>query len=1532
MRHKHHHSTFHLLFSKFLIFFLVFAWIFSGWPVVWNNPRIPPKIEEAQAAAINYYKNSFAASTAGGSQAITGVGFQPKAIIFFYTTQTAAGNSSTSSGYGMGFATASSTQRAIATYSVAAGTSDTARVSSETKTIIILSAVGTIGAAASLTSFDSNGFTIQWNTTPASAYIIHYVAIGGAAIANATAGTFSLTTGTGSLAVTGTGFKPDFLMFLGIDSSSASETIDANDIFHLGFTSGTTTQAGLSLYSRDGLNSSDTCSTQRNDNAVVIAGPAGTACNTVDALASLTSFDSDGFTLNKSDAPSSAVKVHYLALKGAQFKVGVFNSPTSSGNSAVTGVGFKPEGLMLASFARAASTAATANYYFGLGSTDGTRAGRISRADTDNDNNPDPDISTNLSEAFGAYTGNGTLGLVASLTSFDNDGFTLNWSTTQSTARQIIYWAIAGLPAFTQSAYRFFENSNSTDVGSPLAAQDTAASLSLAGAAFRLRALIHIGDSQLKSSGQSFKLQFAQRGADSQCDTSFSGETYSDVTTSTAIAYNDNSTPADGTALTSNANDPTHSSDTVVNQTYEELNNFTNSQAAIAAGQDGKWDFSLKDNNATPTAATYCLRVVKNDGTLLDDYSVIPQITTSNVTDYITGSLGKSSDSWYGAIPVYLQLHGALTSQNYPHARAKVDTAASETYYTSLTWNSSTSQFEGIIYVGSWYCNGCTDPTTGLFSVTVQLDNNSDFGSIDYSASAGTFTTFIVRRWNAINATAMGYGTEFNPTWNSSGGYWDYSIDDFSIGYPSSTQTNVAFAIPFYPTTATISNISVTLSGSSISQGTPASTTDCWWWDADTHTLYVQKASVAANTWYTINNISFRADTDLFMTRFDRLQTYNISERLFNDGMVMANQYVNTSVFGCGHEGAGEQVELTGRNFNNNDDVNLDCMERVAVHVDNTIRTDSSNYYSAAIKWKPNECTSWILSEDNNKIVWRVISDDTPSTGWAQQLNNQISATRTQEFYASKPYIKNTYEFKNNDTSVHIYPLVWGREQWLGTDRDANDQGRFAGDTTNRTIESTVGINTLPESWMTSYDTAIYAAMGVIFQKNDPARYGYFLSSAPILNQSPWAEWVNQGSEYRVDDNDSGTVASNTFFDKNWPSVGAGQTVSFTFWQWGYVTTSWTGIENKMREDYYETGGVKTTQAAYRFFTNIDSTDVGAPMADLNTAATTTSSGQSFRLRLLIRVETNDLLQNGETFKLQFATKTGASCGDDETFDDVSSSTPIAFYDNGLPSDGANLTSNANDPTDGGRTVRAQTYEEANNFTNAVQIIYTNEDGMWDFALKDNNAPAQTSYCFRALKFNAATTSYQLLNTYTVYPEVQTAPLSQSLTLTINPLTVNLGTLAPQIPVTATSSATVVITGYNNGYNLSIKRDNATSTLYLSTNPATTFPDYSPSWDPTANGGSGNATTSPGSVFSFRVMSSSTTSNYNSNWWGANDNEGIAKYAGMPTSSANIVVCTSAACQNGTTTSMLQYRVDAPLIQPIGNYTGTITITVLGNI
>ena len=49
--------------------------------------------------------------------------------------------------------------------------------------------------------------------------------------------------------------------------------------------------------------------------------------------------------------------------------------------------------------------------------------------------------------------------------------------------------------------------------------------------------------------------------------------------------------------------------------------------ALIPAGQDGLWDFALNDLSGY---GVYCLRVVETDGSVLDGYSQIPEVTLCN--------------------------------------------------------------------------------------------------------------------------------------------------------------------------------------------------------------------------------------------------------------------------------------------------------------------------------------------------------------------------------------------------------------------------------------------------------------------------------------------------------------------------------------------------------------------------------------------------------------------------------------------------------------------------------------------------------------------------------------------------------------------------------------------------------------------------------------------------------------------------------------------------------------------------------------
>ncbi|PLS81526.1 hypothetical protein CYG49_01880, partial [Candidatus Saccharibacteria bacterium] len=173
----------------------------------------------------------------------------------------------------------------------------------------------------------------------------------------------------------------------------------------------------------------------------------------------------------------------------------------------------------------------------------------------------------------------------------------------------------------------------------PLAAQDTAAALPPEGK-MRLRMNVAVtSDITVAPGNSNLKLQFAKRGTDNVCDTSFTGETYEDVTTASVIKFNDDLGLVDGANAIATANDPVRSGVTAVKQTYDDANPFTNS-ATFATGQDGTWDFSLADNGAADNTS-YCFRVVKGGGTVIGGYNVIPEIRKQSST------FDQSSYRWF---------------------------------------------------------------------------------------------------------------------------------------------------------------------------------------------------------------------------------------------------------------------------------------------------------------------------------------------------------------------------------------------------------------------------------------------------------------------------------------------------------------------------------------------------------------------------------------------------------------------------------------------------------------------------------------------------------------------------------------------------------------------------------------------------------------------------------------------------------------------------------------------------------------------
>lgn len=375
-----------------------------------------------------------------GNQSVTGIGFQPVALILFVTPDTVnITNQTANFNFMIGFATASDDQRAMSLSSQnGTANSSVTKVQNSSHCIDVYDGA-TRSYSAALVSMDSDGFTINIDDAPADVYRVGYLALAGDGVSAATGQLVAKTGTTGVQAYTGVGFQPSTLIFTSVSNISTPSSAthnDTNNGFSFGFTDGTSGGAATT-FAEGSAGVSNTLKFWSRSRCITTLE----STPDVDYSAAISSLDEDGFTLNWVDV-GSAGYVFYLALAGVDAKVGYFALNTSTGSQSISGVGFKPGAVLfaannvdthLASEDDGAIFAgmATADDQYTIGGTD---EDAVTTMNTDHHSRDDYSIrmfttDNNESEAF-------------SLESMDSDGFTINLSAVlESSPSQVNYMA-----------------------------------------------------------------------------------------------------------------------------------------------------------------------------------------------------------------------------------------------------------------------------------------------------------------------------------------------------------------------------------------------------------------------------------------------------------------------------------------------------------------------------------------------------------------------------------------------------------------------------------------------------------------------------------------------------------------------------------------------------------------------------------------------------------------------------------------------------------------------------------------------------------------------------------------------------------------------------------------------------------------------------------------------------------------------------------------------------------------------------------
>jgi hypothetical protein len=376
------------------------------------------------------------------SQAIGhGLGETPKALIIW-----TMGKTSTTLGanarFGFGFSDMT-TSRSVGCESDDGVSPSPAHRRMSDALVTLVDQAGVVRSEADLQSVDATNFTLRWTTNNSSAYIFHFIAIGGTHV-SAKVINWTMRTSTGNQSITGVGFKPDVALHIHVGSGHTGGTPDTSQHagFGLGAMDGQGNEWAFATFSTDATNPTDTSRYQRINRSLVSVG--GSQTETKDA--SWVSMDSDGFTLGYSNANASAGQVASLALKGLQAYAGSFSKATggATATQSVIGIPFRPRIVFLAGVQDVARTTGQAHARFGLGASDGTTEGAGAMQDMDDVGTGSIDGVSSTTKVF-VKVNNSTpsTDAAADLTSLDAAGFTLGWTTNDAVATEMLYLALS---------------------------------------------------------------------------------------------------------------------------------------------------------------------------------------------------------------------------------------------------------------------------------------------------------------------------------------------------------------------------------------------------------------------------------------------------------------------------------------------------------------------------------------------------------------------------------------------------------------------------------------------------------------------------------------------------------------------------------------------------------------------------------------------------------------------------------------------------------------------------------------------------------------------------------------------------------------------------------------------------------------------------------------------------------------------------------------------------------------------------------
>jgi len=298
----------------------------------------------------------------GTTFTVSGLSFQPKAVILFWGGRATAGAAEESHRFGAGFFTGTTSRRCATTQSQhAAANAATDQALYDDACVATITTAGGVDGKADVDAITSDGFRLIVDDQFGTALMVGWLAIGGADLTDVAVTTITSPGAAGNqdvnvgLDLATSSADDKAVIFVGIWHNAINSIINWSN-FAIGVAAGNTpANAVLAGGSEDGVTTTATGSYCLSGECLAHVNPSSGAGDPIVMRASLTTWLSTGFRLNWAEVDVAVGMFGALVLRGGRYEVG--NSLTSTGvSNQVEATTYTPKALLAISHNKAQST------------------------------------------------------------------------------------------------------------------------------------------------------------------------------------------------------------------------------------------------------------------------------------------------------------------------------------------------------------------------------------------------------------------------------------------------------------------------------------------------------------------------------------------------------------------------------------------------------------------------------------------------------------------------------------------------------------------------------------------------------------------------------------------------------------------------------------------------------------------------------------------------------------------------------------------------------------------------------------------------------------------------------------------------------------------------------------------------------------------------------------------------------------------------------------------------------------------------